>query len=129
MDNKNIERVPLYGYSFEDKKEKPSENTKKSNDSTKKGGEIVQKAAHYQNIPIVDRNGNTTELEAWEIITSLLNYLNLSPRAAWAMGDALKYILRCGRKFGDQTAVSNHDKAVQDLRKATYYLEKVADWY
>lgn len=127
MNNTNIERVAFYGSNLDDKKEEP--DTKKSKETAKKGGEIVQKAAHYQNIPMIDRDGNKTELEAWEIITSILNYLNLGPKAAWAMGDALKYILRCGRKFGDQTAVSNHDKAVQDLRKATYYLEKVADWY
>lgn len=95
----------------------------------KDGGEIVQKAPHYQNIPLKDRNGNVVELEAWEIITSILNYLHLNPRASWAMGDALKYILRCGRKFGDEKAKTKNEKAVQDLRKVTYYINKVADWY
>lgn len=93
------------------------------------GGEIVQKAPHYQNIPLKDRNGNVVELEAWEIITSLLNYLNLNPRASWAMGDALKYILRCGRKFGDEKAKTKGEKAIQDLRKVAYYINKTADWY
>ncbi len=93
------------------------------------GGEIVQKAPHYQNIPLKDRNGNVVELEAWEIITSILDYLKLNPRASWAMGDALKYILRCGRKFGDEKAKTKDDKAVQDLRKVAYYINKVADWY
>ena len=95
----------------------------------KDGGEIVQKAPHYQNIPLKDRNGNVVELEAWEIITSLLNYLNLNPRASWAMGDALKYILRCGRKFGDEKAKTKGEKAIQDLRKVAYYINKTADWY
>jgi hypothetical protein len=46
------------------------------------------------------------------------------------MGDALKYILRCGRKFGDQTTGNDTKlKAVQDLRKAAYYINKAADWY
>lgn len=93
------------------------------------GGEIVQKAPHYQNIPLVDRNGNVIELEAWEIITSILNYLHLNPRASWAMGDALKYVLRCGRKFGDVKAKTKNEKAIQDLRKVAYYINKVADWY
>lgn len=93
------------------------------------GGEIVQKAPHYQNIPLKDRNGNVVELEAWEIITSLLAYMNLNPRASWAMGDALKYILRCGRKFGDEKAKTKNEKAIQDLRKVAYYINKVADWY
>lgn len=93
------------------------------------GGEIVQKAPHYQNIPLVDRNGNVIELEAWEIITSILNYLHLNPRASWAMGDALKYVLRCGRKFGDVKAKTKSEKAIQDLRKVAYYINKVADWY
>lgn len=96
---------------------------------SKDGGEIVQKAPHYQNIPLKDRNGNIVELEAWEIITSLLNYLNLNPRASWAMGDALKYILRCGRKFGDEKAKTKGEKAIQDLRKVAYYINKTADWY
>lgn len=93
------------------------------------GGEIVQKAPHYQNIPLKDRNGNVVELEAWEIITSILDYLKLNPKASWAMGDALKYILRCGRKFGDEKAKTKDDKAIQDLRKVAYYINKVADWY
>lgn len=101
------------------------ELTKKLED----GGEIVQKAPHYQNIPLKDRNGNVIELEAWEIITSILDYLKLNPRASWAMGDALKYILRCGRKFGDEKAKTKDDKAIQDLRKVAYYINKVADWY
>lgn len=106
------------------KGENPFEFTDK-----KDGGEIVQKAPHYQNIPLVDRNGNVVELEAWEIITSILNYLHLNPRASWAMGDALKYILRCGRKFGDIKAKTKDEKAIQDLRKVAYYINKVADWY
>ena len=93
------------------------------------GGEIVQKAPHYQNIPLKDRNGNVVELEAWEIITSILEYLNLNPRASWAMGDALKYVLRCGRKFGDEKAKTKGEKAIQDLRKVAYYVNKAADWY
>lgn len=96
---------------------------------TKDGGEIVQKAPHYQNIPLKDRNGNVVELEAWEIITSILEYLHLNPKASWAMGDALKYILRCGRKFGDEKAKSKDEKAIQDLRKVAYYVNKAADWY
>lgn len=96
---------------------------------TKDGGEIVQKAPHYQNIPLKDRNGNVVELEAWEIITSILEYLHLNPKASWAMGDALKYILRCGRKFGDEKAKSKDEKAIQDLRKVAYYVNKTADWY
>lgn len=95
----------------------------------KDGGEIVQKAPHYQNIPLKDRNGNVVELEAWEIITSILEYLHLNPKASWAMGDALKYILRCGRKFGDEKAKSKDEKAIQDLRKVAYYVNKTADWY
>lgn len=93
------------------------------------GGEIVQKAPHYQNIPLKDRNGNIIELEAWEIITSILEYLHLNPKASWAIGDALKYILRCGRKFGDEKAKSKDEKAIQDLRKVAYYVNKAADWY
>lgn len=103
--------------------------TKLKLDVEDNGGEIVQKASHYQNIPLVDRDGNATEFEAWEIITSLLEYLKLNQKASWAIGDALKYILRCGRKFGDEKAKTKEDKAVQDLRKAAYYINKAADLY
>ena len=115
LDNENLSEVArISEYTFSEKKD---------------GGEIVQKAPHYQNIPLRDRNGNVVELEAWEIITSLLAYMNLNPRASWAMGDALKYILRCGRKFGDEKAKTKNEKAIQDLRKVAYYINKVADWY
>lgn len=103
--------------------------THKEETTAKDGGEIVQKAPHYQDIPFFDRNGNEVDLEAWEIITSILKYLNLNPAASWAMGDALKYILRCGRKFGDEKAKTKEEKAIQDLRKVAYYINKVADWY
>jgi hypothetical protein len=100
------------------------------NENEKDGGEIVQKAPHYQNIPFKNRKNETMELEAWEAITSILEYLNLNESSSWAMGDALKYILRCGRKFGDQTTGNDTKlKAVQDLRKAAYYINKAADWY
>lgn len=104
------------------------ESTKELEDKDD-GGEIVQKAPHYQNIPLKDRNGNVVELEAWEIITSILDYLHLNPKASWAMGDALKYVLRCGRKFGDEKAKTKDAKAIQDLRKVAYYINKAADWY
>ena len=94
-----------------------------------KDKEIVEKAPHYQDIVLTDRYGKQTTLEAWEIITSLLDYFGLNRKASWAMGDALKYLLRCGRKFGDESAPSMVEKAKQDLQKATYYLRKAADWY
>lgn len=100
-----------------------------ANEKQIKGGEIVQKAPHYQNIILKNRHGEEFPLEAWELITSLLDYFKLNVKASWAMGDALKYILRCGRKFGDETANTKELKAVQDLEKAIYYLNKVTDWY
>lgn len=106
-----------------------SDETADEQDVEENGGEIVQKAPHYQDIPIKDRNGKVTTYEAWEIITSILEYMKLNSKASWAMGDALKYILRCGRKFGDETAKSLNKKAIQDLRKVAYYINKAADWY
>ena len=92
-----------------------------------KSDEYVQKALHYQGIQIGDE-----EYETWEIITGILQHLDLPSQSYWYLGDALKYILRIGKKFEDKAANTKQAKAVQDVEKAIYYLNKIQEtllWY
>lgn len=88
---------------------------------------IVQKAPHYQSILIKGKQGKL-EFEAWEIISSIIKHVGADQKTSWALGDSLKYILRCGKKFGDKMAKTQTEKAAQDLRKAAYYINKAADF-
>ena len=87
-----------------------------------KSDAYVQKAPHYQDIQI----GNE-KYEAWEIIIGILQHLNLDPQASWYLGDALKYILRIGKKFEDKAANTKQAKTIQDIGKSIYYLNKVKE--
>lgn len=92
-------------------------------DQAKNSDVYVQKAPHYQNIKI--RN---EDYEAWEIIIAILDHLNLPPDCSWCLGDALKYILRLGKKFEDKVADTKDKKTAQDLNKAIYYLQKASNF-
>lgn len=87
----------------------------------------VNKPSHYQGITITGKNGQMT-FEAIEIIDSIINMLNFSPAASHAIGDALKYQLRCGKKESDNNTTTDlKNKAKQDLLKASWYLTRASD--
>ena len=87
----------------------------------------VNKPSHYQGITITGKNGSM-EFEAIEIIDSVLNRLNLPPAVSHAVGDALKYQLRCGKKESDNNTTTDLlNKAAQDLRKGGWYLTRSSD--
>lgn len=87
----------------------------------------VNKPSHYQGILISGKKGSM-EFEAIEIIDSVINMLNLNPAASHAIGDALKYILRCGKKESDNNTTTDLlNKAKQDLLKSRWYLQRAAD--
>lgn len=98
-------------------------NVKKSDDFLT----AVNKPSHYQGITITGKNGSM-EFEAIEIIDSVLDQLNLPPAVSHAVGDALKYQLRCGKKDSDNNTTSDLlNKAAQDLRKGGWYLTRGSD--
>ena len=87
----------------------------------------VNSPSHYQGIVIKGKNGSV-EFEAIEIIDSVLDQLNLPPAVSHAVGDALKYQLRCGKKESDNNTTSDlMNKAAQDLRKGGWYLTRGSD--
>jgi len=89
----------------------------------------VNKPSHYQGITITGKNGSM-EFEAIEIIDSVLNRLNLPPAVSHAIGDALKYILRCGKKASDNNTTTDlKSKGKQDILKSSWYLQRAADMY
>jgi hypothetical protein len=89
----------------------------------------VNKPSHYQGITITGKNGSM-EFEAIEIIDSVLNRLNLPPAVSHAVGDALKYILRCGKKASDNNTTTDlKSKGKQDILKSSWYLQRAADMY
>ena len=83
----------------------------------------VEKPTHYQGILISGKNGKM-EFEAIEIIDSIISMLNFNPSASHAIGDALKYILRCGKKDSDNNTTTDlNNKAKQDLLKSAWYIK------
>lgn len=87
----------------------------------------VENPSHYQDITIIGKNGQM-DFEAIEIIDSVLDQLNLPPAVSHAVGDALKYILRCGKKESDNNTTTDLlNKAAQDLRKGGWYLTRGSD--
>ena len=98
--------------------------------TVKKGDDFltaVNKPSHYQGIVITGKNGSM-EFEAIEIIDSVLDQLNLPPAVSHAVGDALKYQLRCGKKESDNNTTTDLlNKAAQDLRKGGWYLTRGSD--
>jgi hypothetical protein len=87
----------------------------------------VNSPSHYQGIVIKGKNGSM-EFEAIEIIDSVLDQLNLPPAVSHAVGDALKYQLRCGKKESDNNTTTDLlNKAAQDLRKGGWYLTRSSD--
>lgn len=87
----------------------------------------VENPSHYQDITIIGKNGQM-DFEAIEIIDSVLDQLNLPPAVSHAVGDALKYILRCGKKDSDNNTTTDLlNKAAQDLRKGGWYLTRGSD--
>ena len=100
-----------------------SEKSKKCDDFLT----AVNKPSHYQGITITGKNGSM-EFEAIEIIDSVLDQLNLPPAVSHAVGDALKYQLRCGKKESDNNTTTDLlNKAAQDLRKGGWYLTRGSD--
>jgi hypothetical protein len=87
----------------------------------------INHPSHYQGIKIKGKNGEM-EFEAIEIIDSILTNLNLSPAVSHAIGDALKYILRCGKKESDNSSTSSiTNKAANDLGKSAFYCNRGKD--
>lgn len=83
----------------------------------------VEKPTHYQGILISGKNGKM-EFEAIEIIDSIISMLNFNPSASHAIGDSLKYILRCGKKDSDNNTTTDlNNKAKQDLLKSAWYIK------
>lgn len=83
----------------------------------------IEKPTHYQGILISGKNGKM-EFEAIEIIDSIISMLNFNPSASHAIGDALKYILRCGKKDSDNNTTTDlNNKAKQDLLKSAWYIK------
>lgn len=100
-------------------------NVKKSDDFLT----AVNKPSHYQGITITGKNGSM-EFEAIEIIDSVLEHLNFGPAVSHAIGDALKYILRCGKKDSDNNTTTDlKSKGKQDILKSSWYLKRAADVY
>lgn len=100
-----------------------SEKSKKCDDFLT----AVEKPSHYQGITIVGKNGQM-DFEAIEIIDSVINMLNFNPATSHAIGDALKYILRCGKKDSDNNTTSDlMNKAKQDLLKSSWYITRASE--
>lgn len=100
-------------------------NVKKSDDFLT----AVNKPSHYQGITITGKNGSM-EFEAIEIIDSVLEHLNFGPAVSHAIGDALKYVLRCGKKDSDNNTTTDlKSKGKQDILKSSWYLQRAADVY
>ena len=92
-----------------------------------KFNEAVEKPQHYQDIIIVNKS-NSVNFEAIDIIDSVVDHLNFKPSASHAIGNAIKYILRCGKKESDNNSTTDlKNKAKQDLLKAAWYLNKAAE--
>ena len=100
--------------------------------TVKKGDDFltaVNKPSHYQGITITGKNGSM-EFEAIEIIDSVLTNLNFNPAVSHAIGDSLKYILRCGKKDSDNNTTTDlKSKGKQDLLKSSWYLKRAADMF
>lgn len=87
----------------------------------------IDKPSHYQGILIKGKNGEM-EFEAIEIIDSVLEHLKLPPAVSHAIGDALKYILRLGKKASDNASTdSDEKKTAQDLGKAGWYCNRAKE--
>lgn len=80
--------------------------------------DTVNNPKHYAGIKISDYVNNYS-FEAIDIIDSILKHVNLPPDQSFSLGNALKYILRCGRK----NIVANQDS--EDLKKAEWYIHHV----
>lgn len=107
-------------------------NTNTENKQVKKADDFltaVNQPSHYQDITIRGKNGQMT-FEAIEIIDSVLEHLNFGPSVSHAIGDALKYILRCGKKDSDNNTTTDlKAKGKQDILKSSWYLKRAADMY
>lgn len=109
------------------------ENSANKVDNAVKSGDdfltAVNKPSHYQGIVITGKNGSM-EFEAIEIIDSVLTNLNFNPAVSHAIGDSLKYILRCGKKDSDNNTTTDlKSKGKQDLLKSSWYLKRAADLF
>lgn len=115
--NKNVKESPK---NREELKDMASiEQAKKPDDFLT----AVEKPTHYQGILISGKNGKM-EFEAIEIIDSIISMLNFNPSASHAIGDALKYVLRCGKKDSDNNTTTDlNNKAKQDLLKSAWYIK------
>jgi len=87
----------------------------------------IDQPSHYQGILIKGKNGEMV-FEAIEIIDSVLEHLKLPPAVSHAIGDALKYILRLGKKASDNASTdSDEKKTAQDLGKASWYCNRAKE--
>lgn len=93
----------------------------------KKFDDSINHPSHYQGIKITGKNGTNT-YEAIEIIDSILDNLNFSPSVSHSIGDALKYILRAGKKESDNSSTTSiTNKAANDLGKSAFYLNNAKE--
>lgn len=89
--------------------------------------DMVNHPQHYKGILLEGVNGSM-EFEAIEIIDSIVEHIGLSPKVSVSLGNAIKYILRCGKKASDDTSTKGqNEKSAQDLNKASWYLKHASD--
>lgn len=89
--------------------------------------DAVNHPSHYQLIPIIGQNNIVTDYEAIDIISSLVEHLNLTPSESYSVGNALKYIIRAGKKESDNSSTNSiQEKTAQDLMKSAWYLNNAA---
>lgn len=94
----------------------------------KKFDDSINHPSHYQGIKITGKNG-TNIYEAIEIIDSILEHLNFPPAVSHSIGNALKYILRAGKKEPDNSSTTSiTNKAANDLGKGAFYLNNAKEF-
>lgn len=78
----------------------------------------VNSPNHYTGV-LIKSDNNNYYFEAVDLIDGILKHVNLSPEQSFSLGNALKYILRCGKK----NIVENQSS--EDLLKAEWYIHHV----
>lgn len=87
--------------------------------------DLVNHPSHYSGRKIKTSDGDA-EYETINLILSIVGrYVKdgISPEAAYCVGNAVKYIDRCGEKAGDYGKDQRH-KNIEELRKAVWYLNQ-----
>lgn len=87
--------------------------------------DLVNHPNHYNGHKIKTSDGEV-EYETINLILSTVSrYVKngISPEAAYCVGNAIKYIDRCGEKAGDYGKDQRH-KNIEELNKAVWYLNQ-----